>query len=219
VLRLMKKFAFVYFGYMAIILGLLYPLSNHDRLTGPNPLDLSFAYMQAFQIFWIIFASMWMSEQIEFKANGYKFLRTLPIKNENIVGAKFTVVFVSVLIYVAFHCIAFAVISTAPEYLNPSCQMMINLGIVCLIFAGLLHIGVIRFGYMSFGKFLWILMALGLIFPLLVTSLVLPKIGLDRYDILYAITGVNWIIVTAVGLAIYAGLMHLAMKMKNFERN
>ena len=213
----MKKYAFVYYGYMAIILGFLYPLYNHDRITGPRPLDLSFGYWQAIQIFWVIFTSMWMQEQIEFKANGYKFLRTLPIKDKDIVGAKFTVVFGSVFIYVIFHCIAFAFISTAPEYYVPSITAVINLGIVCLIFAGFLHLGVIKFGYMNFGKFLLILMILGLAFPILVTSFLLPKIGLDRYDVLYAITSVNWIVMTAVGFALYFGLMRIAVKMKNFE--
>ena len=216
--RLMKKFAFVYYGYMAIILGFLYPLYNHDRITGPRPLDLSFGYWQAFQIFWVIFASMWMQEQIEFKSNGYKFLRTLPIKNREIVGAKFAVIFGSVFIYVVFHCIAFAFISKTPDYLDPSCTAVINLGIVCLIFAALLQLGVIKFGYMNFGKFLWILMILGLVFPILVTSFLLPKIGLDRYDVLNALTSLNWIFVTAAGLALYLVLMRMAMKMENFER-
>ncbi len=130
-LRLMKKYAFVYYGYMAIILGLLYPLNNYDRLTGSRPLDLSFGYMQAFQIFWIIFASIWMQEQIEFKANGYKFLRTLPIKDKDIVGAKFTVVFGSVFIYVIFHCIAFAfssfVISNPPFFMSSTSQYKLSI--------------------------------------------------------------------------------------------
>ncbi len=216
--RLFKKYAFVYYGYLAIILGFAYPLYNYDRISGPRPLDLSFGYWQALQIFWVIFASMWMQEQIEFKANGYKFLRTLPIKDKDIVGAKFAVVFGSVFIYVIFHCIAFALISTAPEYLVPSCTAVINLGIAALIFAGLLHLGVIKFGYMNFGKFLWILMIVGLGLPILVTSFLLPKIGLDRYDVLSAITSMDWIFVTFAGLAVYLGLMLLAMKMKNFER-
>ena len=214
----MKKFAFVYFGYLVLVLSLMYPLFNHDRLTGPRPLDLSFGYMQAFMIFWVIFASMWMQEQIEFKANGYKFLRTLPIKNKDIVMAKFTVVFGSVSIYVIFHCIAFAFISTAPEYLNPSRTVVINMGNVCLILTGLLHLGVLKFGYMKFGKFLLICMVIGLVLPIVVTSFLLPKIGLDRYDVLKAVTSVNWIFVTAAGLAAYSGLMRMAIKMKNFER-
>jgi len=169
-------------------------------------------------IFWVIFASMWLQEQIEFKAKGYKFLRTLPIKDKDIVGAKFTVVLGSVLFYVIFHCIAFAFISTAPDYLNPSCIVMINMGNVCLVLAGLLHLGIIKFGYMNFGRFLWILMILGLLIPTLVTTLLLPKIGLTRYDVLNTITSVNWIFVTAVGLVVYFGIMRMAMKMKNFER-
>jgi len=32
-LRLMKKYTFVYYGYMILVLGLMYPLLNHDRLT------------------------------------------------------------------------------------------------------------------------------------------------------------------------------------------
>jgi hypothetical protein len=217
VFRLMKKFAFAYFWYMALILGLFYPLYNLDRITGPRPLDLSFGYWQAIQIFWVIFAAMWMQEQIEFKSNGYKFLRTLPLKNKDIVGAKFIVVFASVFFYVSFYCIAFAFISSAPEYFNPSCKMMINMGMVCLIIAGLLHMGIIKFGYMNFGKFLLILMILGLVIPMLVTTFLLPKIGLTRYDVLTSITSVNWMLVTAVGLVVYFGIMRMAMKMKNFE--
>ncbi len=216
--RLSKKFAFVYYGYIAIILGFIYPLYNYDRITGPRPLDTTFGYWQAIQVFWVVFAAMWMSEQIEFKANGYRFLRTLSIRNKDIVGAKFAVVISSVFIYVVFHCIAFAFISTAPEYLNPSITVVINLGIVCLIIAGLLHLGVIKFGYMNFGKFLLILMILGLVLPILVTSFLLPKIGLTRYDVLNTITSLNWIFVTAAGLAVYLGLMRIAVKLENFER-
>jgi len=211
----MKKYAFVYYGYMALVLGLMYPLLNHDRLTGPRPLDLSFGYWQAISIFWVLFASMWMQEQIEFKANGYKFLRILPIRNRDIVGAKFAVIFGSVFIYVVFHCIAFAFISKAPEYFNPSCTAVINMGSVCLIFAGLLQVGVIKFGYMNFGKYLWILMIVGIVLPVVVTSFLLPKIGLTRYDVLKAITSVNWIVMTAVGFALYYGLMRIAAKVKN----
>jgi hypothetical protein len=218
VFRLMKKYAFVYYGYMAVVLGLMYPLFNHDRLTGPRPLDLSFGYMEAFLIFMVIFASLWMHEQIEFKSNGYKFLRTLPVKNKDIVGAKFLVLFGSVFIYVVFHSIAFAFISTAPEYLNPSCTVVINMGNACLIFAGLLQLGVIKFGFMRLGKFLWILMLIGLLLPIFVTSFLLPKIGLTRYDVIRGITSVNWIFVTAVGLVVYFGIMLLAVKVKNFER-
>jgi len=213
----MKKFAFVYYGYMAIILGFLYPLYNHDRITGPRPLDLSFGYWQAIQIFWVIFASMGMAEQIEFKANGYKFLRTLPIKNKDIVGAKFFVVFGSVFIYVVFHCIAFAFISKTPEYFNPSCTAVITMGGVSLIFAGLLQVGVIKFGYMNFGKYLWILMIVGIALPIVVTSFLLPEIGLTRYDVLNTITSANWIFVTLAGLAVYFGLLRIAVKLKNFE--
>ena len=215
----MKKYAFVYYGYMALVLGLMYPLFNHDRLTGPRPLDLSFGYFQAISIFWVIFASMWMHEQIEFKANGYNFLRTLPIKNRDIVGAKFAVIFGAVFIYVVFHCIAFAFISKAPEYFNPSCTAVINMGSLSLIFAGLLQVGVFKFGYMNFGKYLWILMIIGIVLPIVVTSFLLPKIGLTRYDVLNTITSVNWIFMTAAGLAVYYGLMRMAVKMKNFERN
>ncbi len=214
----MKKYTFVYYGYMILVLGLMYPLLNHDRLTGPRPLDLSFGYFQAISIFWIIFASMWMHEQIEFKANGYNFLRSLPIKNRDIVAAKFAVIFGSVFIYVVFHCIAFSFISKEPEYFNPSCTAVINMGSVSLILAGLLQVGVLKFGYINFGKFLWILMIIGLVLPLVVTTFLLPKIGLDRYDVLRAITSVNWIVMTAVGLALYYGLMRIAVRVLNNER-
>ena len=61
-LRLMKKFAFWYILYPALLLVFGLPLFNHDRLTGPDPFSLDFATYLAPMI-WLVLGAMYSHEQ------------------------------------------------------------------------------------------------------------------------------------------------------------
>jgi hypothetical protein len=213
-LRLMKKFSFWYILYPGLLLVFGLPLYNHDRLVGPDPLGLSFAFYLAPMI-WLVLGAMWSHEQMENKANGYAFLRILPIEPAQIVKAKFALVFIAAAIYVGGCCAAFALVSTDPEYLIPSCAYLIIHGDVCLVAAALLYLGIFRFGFSRFGKFVLIAWVILLISPIPIRLFILKPRGIADSDIMQFMRGPYWIIGTFISLAVYYFLMKLAVQKLN----
>ncbi len=210
-LRLMKKFSFSYIIYPGLLLVFGLPMFNHDRLVGPDPLGLSFAGYLAPMI-WLVLAAMWSHEQMESKANGYNFLRILPIDPAQIVKAKFAIVFISVAIYVGGCCAAFALVSTDPEYLIPSCAYLIVHGDICLVAAALLYLGIFRFGYSRFGKYVLIAWVFLLISPIPFRIFFLKPRGITDSEIMQFMRGPYWILATVISLVGYYFLMKLAIK-------
>lgn len=208
----MKKFSFWYLLYPGLLLVFGLPLYNYDRLVGPDPLGLSFATYLAPMI-WLVLAAMWSHEQMESKSNGYAFLRILPIETAQIVKAKFALVFVAVAIYVGGCCIAFALVSTDPEYLIPSCTYLIVHGDVCLVAAALLYLGIFRFGFSRFGKYVLIVWVIMLISPIPIRLIILKPKGISDADIMQFMRGPYWIIGTIICLVGYYFLMKLAIRL------
>lgn len=207
----MKKFSFWYLLYPGLLLVFGIPLYNHDRLVGPDPLGLSYAIYLAPMI-WLVLGAMWSHEQMESKANGYSFLRILPIEPAQIVKAKFALVFISVAIYVGGCCVAFALVSTNPEYLIPSCAYLIIHGDICLVAAGLLYLGIFRFGYSRFGKYVLIVWVCLFISPIPIRIFVLKPLAISDSDIMQFMRGPYWIVGTIICLVGYYFLMKLAIK-------
>jgi hypothetical protein len=210
-LRLMKKFSFWYLLYPGLLLAFGLPMFNHDRLVGPDPLGLSFAIYLAPAI-WLVLGGMWSHEQMESKANVYQFLRILPIEPAKIVKAKFALVFIAVAIYVGGCCIAFALVSTDPEYLIPSCAYLIAYGDICLIVAALLYIGILKHGFSRFGKYVLIAWVVLLTSPIPIRILILKPQGISDAEIMQFMRGPYWIIATIISLVGYYFLMKLAVK-------
>jgi len=202
----MKKFSFWYLLYPGLLLVFGIPLYNHDRLVGPDPLGLSYAIYLAPMI-WLVLGAMWSHEQMESKANGYSFLRILPIEPAQIVKAKFALVFISVAIYVGGCCVAFALVSTNPEYLIPSCAYLIIHGDICLVAAGLLYLGIFRFG-----KYVLIVWVCLFISPIPIRIFVLKPLAISDSDIMQFMRGPYWIVGTIICLVGYYFLMKLAIK-------
>jgi hypothetical protein len=215
-LHLMKKFSFWYILYPLLLLVFGLPLFNHDRLSGPDPLGLSFAIYLAPMV-WLVLGAMWSHEQMESKANGYAFLRTLPIEPRQIVRAKFAMVFLSVLLYVGGCCAAFAAVSTNPDYLIPSCAYLILHGDVCLVAAALLYLGIFRYGYSRFGKFVLISWICLFIAPIPIRLFLLRPRGITDFEIMQYMRSPFWIAVTVISLAAYFFLMRQAARMMKFE--
>jgi hypothetical protein len=209
--RLVKKFSFWYILYPGLLLAFGLPLFNHDRLVGPDPLSLSFASYLAPMI-WLVLGAMYSHEQMESKVNGYAFLRILPIEPAQIVKAKFALIFISVAIYVGGCCIAFALISTDPEYLIPSCGYLITHGNICLVAAALLYLGIFRYGFSRFGKYVLIAWIFLFISPLPFRIFFLKPRGITDSDIMQFMRGPYWILGTVICLVGYYLLMKLAIK-------
>jgi hypothetical protein len=207
----MKKFSFWYILYPGLLLVFALPMFNHDRITGPDPLSLSFAIYLAPPI-WLVLGAMWSHEQMENKANGYAFLRILPIDPSMIVKAKFAMVFIAVAIYVVGCCIAFAFVSTNPEYLIPSCAYVIVYGNICLVVSALLYLGIFRHGFSRFGKYILIAWVVLLTSPIPIRILILKPRGISYSEIMQFFRGPYWLIGTIVCLIAYYLLMKPAAK-------
>jgi hypothetical protein len=189
---------------------------NQDRLHSKDPLDPIWSYTLSAFLFWVITLSLWTHEQWEDKNKGYAFLKTLPIKDEWIIGAKFALVFLFVLLHIGIQLLMLAFVSISPEYFNPAAQYIINIGLFCLIVFGLLYIGIFKFGYPRFGKYVMIVGILLFISPLLIHLLRLSRWGIDRSDIFHFVTSINWIISAAICIPAFFGFYYISLKIKEY---
>jgi hypothetical protein len=149
---------------------------------------------------------------MESKSNGYAFLRILPIEPAQIVKAKFAIVFISVAIYAGGCCAAFALISTSPDYLIPSCAYVITHGNICLLAAALLYLGIFRYGFSRFGIYVLILWVCLLIMPIPIRIFILKPRGISDSEIMQFFREPYWIIGTIISLIGYYLLMKLAAR-------
>jgi len=211
-LRLMRKFSWSYVLYTLLSMAIVFPLFNQDRISGPRPLDLTFAYYLATYFFMIIIGSIWSLEEMEKRFHGNRFLQTLPIRSGEIVGAKLSLVFLTVLIYVIFHCAAFLAISSDPGFFGPSCTLIILAGDFCLVTSALLYLGVFRFGFDRFRPFLLFAWLCFMILPLPLHIFLLPRFGLNIRDIIDVISSLPWIPPTLAALVLFFGISRLAIR-------
>ena len=138
--------------------------------------------------------------------------RIRPVTEHMIVKAKFAMVFIAVTIYVGGCCIAFALVSTGPDYLIPSSAYVIVYGALCLVVAGFLYLGIFRHGFSRFGKYILIAWVVLLTSPIPIRILILKPRGISDPEIMQFFRGPYWIIGTIVCLTGYYVLMKLAVK-------
>jgi hypothetical protein len=209
--HLIKKFSFFFVVFFIIMIGAVFPAFNYDRITSPNPLSLTFVLYLTSYLLMVVIAAIWTHEQMESKAKGYEFLRSLPIDAKDIVTAKFAVVLLSLCLITIFHCVAFYLISSNPEYFNPACSVIIISADICLIISALLYLGIFRFGYVKFGKYIILTWILIIFSPIPIYQFLLPRLGISRLDIIEKMASLSWPLVTAVSLIVYLGLMWLSI--------
>jgi hypothetical protein len=208
----MQKFSISFILYISLAVGLVFPLFNHDRLTGPDPLTLNFVFTLAPYLFFVVLGAVYIHEQMEEKTNGYSFLRILPVRASDVVVSKFLLVFLTTLVYVGFHCVAFVKISPDPSYFNPSCSFLIINANICLVLIALLYVGIFRYGNSKVGKlivFLWIFIVIA---PIPINIFLLKRLGISRKEIIENVISFNWVIVTCVSVSVFFLLMRTAIK-------
>lgn len=210
--QLIKKFSFIFVVFFIILIGVVFPTFNYDRLTSPDPLSLIFVLYLLPYLFMGVIAPIWIHEQMESKTNGYTFLFSLPIDAKDIVVAKFMVVLFSAFLYTTFYCAFFSMISRNPDYLNPACSITIINANICLLLSALLYLGIFRYGYIKFGKFVILAWVVTIISPILIFHLFLPRLGISRLDIVDQMARLSWPLVTIISIAIYLGLMRVSIK-------
>ncbi len=215
---LMKKFSLMYVLYAALYAGLLFPLLNYDRITGSDPRDPIYIFYQGSFIFWVVLGSLWAHEQMEHKARGYGFLRTLPLRIQDIVRAKFSLVLLAVLFIVVFQAGSIRLLTKDRDLASSTWNYSMVIGNLCLILAGLAYAGIFRFGFSRFSKWIlgtWLLLFL---YPLILREFLMPAFNLSVDDVLSRMTGFNWIPVSMAALAVFWALMRLTARLWRDER-
>jgi len=205
--------------FFLLVTCLALPLYNHDRVTGPNPYDLSFVLYLIPYLYYIVFGSIWAHEQMEEKTKAYEFLRILPLKTGEIVAAKFSLTLLLVLAYSLGIGIFIAFIAPDPDYLNTSLMFLINNGSICLVVSGMIYLGLYRFGFIKFGKTLFLLWIAILISPIPLNILLFKKLGIDRNQMIHWIAGQNWWLLLLLCLLLYFCLLQAAIRLRTRIRN
>ena len=216
-LHLMKKNAFFFILYAFSITALLtlYWLLVRGTLSG---------IMVIFQGLWMVLiveGGIAGNEKNEEKSKGYKFLRTLPLTDREIVRSKFILVLLTAVFVLACNSTLY-LLMPGPSHLKEVgplyALIFTNL---CLVLAGISYIIIFRFGHAAFVKFVWTATIIIMVTPILLIEFVFLKMDIDFRGIIERVNQYNWIIgacFTICGLAAFFLLMQAAIKVKQAAR-
>lgn len=214
ILFLMKKFSSMHILFFLLITCFALPLYNHDRVTGPDPYNLSFVFYLIPYLYYIVFGAIWGHEQMEAKTRAYELLRILPLKTKEVVTAKFILILLLVSAYMIGIGIFIAAIAPDAEYLNTSLRFLIVNGSLCLVISGLIYLGLFRFGFIKFGKILFFIWILLLLSPVPINIVLFKELGLDRNQMIHWIAGQNWWLLLLLCLLLYFFILQTAIRLR-----
>ena len=206
---IMKKNMLFFVQYI----GALYPFMILYWLFKRNAFDLPALMLTGFFFYLLVAGSVSVMENYENKNNAYLFLKTLPVNANEIVKAKLYNVLLAVLFLFTGNIIIYLIIIKNPAMLISSIVFIICCALVTLNIIAALYVGFFSVGFNKMGKLLWITMILWMMMTILSVELYL--INLDANVLYKSISDINrlvWVAVTAAGLAVYYGLMRIAVR-------
>ena len=216
-LRLVKKNALYFVYYAAIIMPLmtLYFYLVRKEFSGA---------MVMFQGLWLILTvegALTVNEKTEEKSNAYDFLRILPIKDHEIVLSKFLIVLLTSIFLVALNYILYLFIpGSAHMYAIGRVTVLLS-AIYALLLAGISYVVIFRFGHAVFAKFVWGVMIISMVGPILIFENVILKMKTDLSVItekMGQLFWLFWIAIPLCGLAAFYLLFRLATQAKAAAR-
>jgi hypothetical protein len=182
-----------------------------------NELKLAYVIITGFLVILQVVGGTFINEQYEEKHKGYAFLSTLPVKEREIVAAKYGLALTTIVLYVGFLVLLFSLSPSPPEEIALAQSYVLFMGVVSLALAGLSYMGIFSIGYTKFAVIvLSFLVALGLI-PMLIMKSYQGRMDVVVDQMLEFFTGLNWLVIIPTALIIYFGLMVLAVKIKSYR--
>ncbi len=141
------------------------------RLLLGDQLDILFAILSGPVLFMFVFLILVVEEQYEEKHHGYAILSVLPLKDSEIVAAKFLFTFVVDAAMLIFLMVLFSTFFATPAQAAVVRGYFLAAAGFALVFAGLLYSGIFAFGYTKFLiSVMTIFTALGLVPALILKS-------------------------------------------------
>jgi hypothetical protein len=209
----MKKNVSFFAVYLVVVLA----FASIMALAVNNELKVFFVLISGFLVILQIIGGTFINEQYEEKHKGYAFLSTLPVKEKDIVAAKFCLALMTNVLYVGFLVILFALSPSPPEEIALAQSYVLFMGVVSLALAGLSYTGIFGIGYTKFAVIvLSFLVALGLV-PMLLMKTYQGRMDVLLDQILAFFEGLNWLLIIPAALLLYFGLMVLAVKVKSYR--
>jgi len=202
-------FAF-YLIFVATLVGFLAIIMH-------NELKVAFVIISGILVILQVVGSTFINEQYEEKHKGYVFLSVLPVKEKEIVAAKFLLVLITNALFVGFLVFLFSVSPSPPEEIALAQSYVLFMGVICLAMTGLSYAGIFSIGYTKFAVIvLSFLVALGLV-PMLIMKSYQDRMDILVEQLLNFFAGINWVVVIPASLLVYAGLMAAAVKIKSYR--
>jgi hypothetical protein len=212
-LRLIKKNAFYFVYYAAVI----FPLMAFYMCFVRKELSGAIVMFQGLWLILIVEGALAVSERAEDKTRGYDFLRLLPIKDREIVQSKFLIVLLTTIFLLAFNYILYLFIP-GPVHLFTIGRILVLLsGIYALILAATSYVIIFRFGHANFVKFVWAVMIITMVAPVLIFESVILKMDLDINIVINKLSQFHWliwIVLPFFGLAFFYLLFQTALRAK-----
>ena len=182
-----------------------------------NELKVAFVMISGFLVILQVIGGTFINEQYEEKHKGYAFLSILPVKEREIVAAKFFLALVANVLFVGFLVLVFSLSPSPPEEIALAQSYVLFMGVISLGLAGLSYTGIFGIGYTKFAVIVMTsLVALGLI-PMLLMKSYQSRMDVLVDQILEFFAGLNWWIMIPITLIVYCGLMALAVKIKSYR--
>ena len=164
-----------------------------------------------------VIGGTFINEQYEEKHKGYVFLSILPVKEKEIVAAKYCLALITIALYVGFLVLIFSLSPSPAEEIALAQSYVLFMGIISLALAGLSYMGIFSIGYTKFAVIVMsFLVALGLI-PMLIMKSYQGRMDVLVDQILAFFTALNWLVIIPITLLVYFGLMALAVKIKSYR--
>jgi len=187
------------------------------RLTTEPALNPVFVIISGLLVFMVVISSLFINEQYEEKNKGYAFLDTLPLSARDIVGAKFLLVLIADAVFITFIVVLLSFASGPAEQIAIAQSYVLLNGVICLFFCGLSYIGILGIGYTKFAIIAMSFLVFIGIPPLLIMSIYGGEMDVFIEKVLNFYAGLNWMILIPLTLAVYMGLMAMAVLIKNYR--
>jgi hypothetical protein len=173
-------------------------------------------------IFLALAGSVTISELNEEKHGGYRFLGTLPVRDGEIVAAKFILPLMAAGVLVAFDVLALSVLHGPAGAFPLGRALLIFSGFSSLVLIALMYLTIFMYGYvqvMRYGlmMFMGILLMLGVIGQLLIKQSILPDLTTMLRFAMDLLLMINAWLLAVCGVAVYGALMYVAMRVKSIE--
>lgn len=156
---------------------------------------------------------VFMVEQYEEKNHGYGFLSILPVKTVEVVITKFFLAAINTIIFMGVSYVLLSFVGLSTDLLELTRGVSLMNGNLSLILIALIYIGTYRYGFTRFMKiFVTLALVINMLFFFSANFIGSAKSFWD--EMMKFARNSNWLLLSAVSLAIYSLLMFFAFRIK-----